>query len=246
MPSVDCCCRLATVARASPDAKSLNLADPALTPLTTALKSTALWGLIALPVLIEAVLQAADAGILGSPWWRNTAYENGAFWAGLLYDWRPNYPGQPLAMFLSYSVLHSGLGHLLGNMLTLWMLGQRLLKKIGTRDFLLLYLVSALGGGVGFGVLSLSPQPMIGASGALFGLAGALIWLEAAERHKAGFPLWPVLVTVLGLVLLNVLMWLALGGVLAWETHLGGFIAGVGFGIIRFWRHEVRSKKNAP
>ena len=237
---------LAPIAAASPDAKPLILAGPALTPLKIVLKSAALWGLIALPVLIETVLQAADAGILGSPWWRNAAYENGAFWAGLLYDWRPNYPGQPLAMFLSYSVLHSGLGHLLGNMLTLWVLGQRVLKKIGTRDFLLLYLVSSLGGGAGFGLLSLSPQPMIGASGALFGLAGALIWLEAAERRKADIPLWPVLATVPGLVLLNVLMWLALGGVLAWETHLGGFIAGVGFGIIRFWRHEVRGEKNAP
>ncbi len=193
-----------------------------------------LWGLIALPVLVEAVLQVADAGIFGSPLWRITAYQNGAFWAGLLHDWRPNYPGQPLAMFLSYSVLHSGLGHLVGNMLTLWFLGQRVLKKVGAADFLLLYLVSALGGAAGFGLLSLSPQPMIGASGALFGLAGALTWLEAAERRKAGLPLWPVLAVILGFVLLNVLMWLALGGVLAWQTHLGGFVAGVAFGIIRF------------
>lgn len=202
------------------------------------IKARILWGLILLPVFIETLLQAADAGIMGSPLWRSTAYQNGAFWAGLLYDWRPNYSGQPIAMFLSYSVLHSGFGHLAGNMVTLWMLGQRVLKKIGAQEFLLLYLISALGGGAGFGLLSHSPQPMVGASGALFGLAGAVIWLEAAERHKLGIPLWPILAVALGLVLLNVLMWLALDGVLAWETHLGGFVGGAVFGAITSWRHE--------
>ena len=209
------------------------------TPLNAAMKNGVLWGLIGVPVLIEAVLQAADAGLFGTTLWRSIAYQNGAFWAGLLHDWRPNYPGQAMVMFLTYSLLHSGLGHLAGNMVTLWMLGQRLLKKIKTGDLLLLYLISTLGGGAGFGLLSLSPQPMIGASGALFGLAGAVIWLETADRRRLGMSLWPILGVIAGLVLLNVLMWLALDGVLAWETHLGGFVGGVGFGAIRScWRAD--------
>lgn len=220
------------------------MAEPSLPPRNTGLKNAALCGLIVLPALVEAVLQVADTSMFGSPLWRITAYQNGAFWAGLLHDWRPNYPGQPLAMFLSYSILHSGLGHLIGNMLTLWLLGQRMLKKVGAVDFLLLYLVSVLGGAAGFGLLSLSPQPMVGASGALFGIAGALIWLEAAERHKAGLPLWPVFTVILGLVFLNVLMWWALGGVLAWQTHLGGFVGGAAFGIIRFWQYSNTGQNN--
>lgn len=221
------------------------MASPALTLFETALKTRALWGLIALQVLIEAVLQAADTGLFGSPHWRSLTYQNGAFWAGLLHDWRPNYQGQPMAMFLSYSVLHSGFGHLAGNMVTLWLLGQRLLKKIGTGDFLLLYLVSAFTGAAGFALLSQSPQPMIGASGALFGLAGALIWLEAVERYRLCISLWPVLGVVVGLVILNFIMWLALNGVLAWETHLGGFVGGGGFGAMMSWRRRAGGKNSA-
>ena len=166
-------------------------APPRPAPPANALSGIVLWGLILLPVVIETLLQAADFGLGGSPLWRGFAYQNGAFWAGLLHDWRPNYPGQPLAMFLSYAVLHDGAGHLAGNMLTLWLLGRRLLQKIGTRNFLSLYLISAIGGGAGFGLLSQSPHPMVGASGALFGLAGAAIWLEATERHRLGITLWP-------------------------------------------------------
>lgn len=174
-------------------------------------------------------MQAADLGLLGHPLWRGLAYQNGAFWAGLLYNWRPNYPGQPVTMFLSYAFLHGGIWHLTGNMLCLFVLGRRLMDRLPPRSFFLLYLVSAVGGGLGFGLLSQSPAPMVGASGALFGLAGALIWLEAAERRRFGTPIWPVFGVILGLVVLNAMMWLALAGVLAWETHLGGFVAGAAF-----------------
>ena len=205
------------------------------------LSGVVLWGLIVPPVVIEALLQAADLGLLGSVGWRGTAYQNGAFWAGLLRNWRPNYPGQPLAMFLSYAVLHDGLWHLVGNMLTLWLLGRRLIDTLGSRAFLMLYLCASLGGAAGFGLLSQSPHPMIGASGALFGLAGALIWLETAERRRLGITLWPIGGGILGLVLLNAMMWLALGGILAWQTHLGGFVTGAAVCVI--WSgHQQRRK----
>lgn len=203
-----------------------------------------LWGLILLPVLIETVLQAADLGLLGSPLWRGLAYQNGAFWVGILHNWRPNYPGQPITMFLSYGFLHSGIGHLSGNMLSLFLLGRRLIERLGAWRFLGLYFASGLGGGVGFGLLSQSPHPMIGASGTLFGLAGAWICLEAVERRKLDIALWPVLGVVLGLVLLNALMWLALNGVLAWETHLGGFVAGGAYAAIQARWHGGRAKKS--
>ena len=71
---------------------------------------------------------------------------------------------------------------------------------------------------------------MVGASGALFGLAGALVWM----RFRLGWSemtlggalrdiAWPVTL----LIGMNVVMYVALDGRLAWETHLGGFLAGV-------------------
>jgi len=175
---------------------------------------------------VELVLIAADHGLIGTPRWRGLAYQNGAFWAGLLYNWRPNYDAQPALMFVTYAFLHSGLGHLAGNMATLLFLGQIALERIGQRGLVALYAASAIGGAIAFAVLSSSPQPVVGASGALFGLAGAWQYWDWRDRRRAARPTWVVWRMVLGLVLLNVVLWWWMDGLLAWETHLGGFITG--------------------
>ena len=185
-----------------------------------------IFGLIAVNLLIEGVLFAADLGLVGTKQWRPLAYQNGAFWAGLLHNWRPNYPAQPWTMFVSYAFLHGGVAHLLGNMLTLWLIGRMVIVRAGLKGFVLIYLLSAIGGGLVFGALTMSARPMVGASGALFGLVGAVIYWRWADRKRLGMDQWPVLKTVLSLMLLNLVLWVVLGGLLAWETHLGGFIAG--------------------
>lgn len=202
-----------------------------------------LW-LIGLTCLPELVLILADHGIIGSARWRPLAYHNGAFWAGLLRDWRPNYGAQPELMFVTHAVLHAGFGHLAGNMLALWSLGGIVVQRIGQGGMLALYLASTLGGGVGFYLLTHSPAPMVGASGALFGLAGAWQFWEWQDRRSDGRPVWPVLATLVGLVALNALFWLAADGLLAWETHLGGFVTGwlVAWGI----GTQSRPVENAP
>jgi membrane associated rhomboid family serine protease len=175
---------------------------------------------------IEGVLQAADHGWIGSARWRSLAYQNAGFWAGLLRDWRPNYAAQPYLMFLTYSGLHGGFGHLLGNMVALFALGPLVAARTGERGFLALWLVSVLGGAAAFGILSQSPQPMVGASGALFGLAGAWKAWDWQEARRSGAPVWPILLWVAGLAALNLVLWVIEDGLLAWETHLGGFAAG--------------------
>jgi rhomboid protease GluP len=182
--------------------------------------------LVILMCLIEAVLQLADLGLVGSARWRQLAYQYGAFWAGLLHDWQPNFRLQPASMFLTYSVLHGGLGHLLGNMAALLALAPRITDRVSQRGFLMLWGISALGGAAVFGLLTSSPQPMVGASGALFGLAGAWKAWDWREARKSGATLWPILLWLLGLAMLNLVLWVLQGGLLAWETHLGGFIAG--------------------
>jgi rhomboid protease GluP len=181
---------------------------------------------IALCCAVEVVLQLADWGIISTPRLRSLAYEYGGFWVGLLRSWSPNYPSQPYVMFLTYGFLHGGLLHLAVNMVTLWSLGQAVLDRVGVRGFILLYTASLLGGALGFALLASTLAPMVGASGALFGLAGGLLAWGYVDRFTLRQALWPVARAAGLLLTLNVVMWWALDGQLAWETHLGGFVTG--------------------
>ena len=73
---------------------------------------------------------------------------------------------------------------------------------------------------------------MIGASGSVFGFLGLWQFWDFKRRLQAGYSLKPVFSTILGLVIVNVILAFMLGGGLAWEAHLGGFVAGVIFGVI--------------
>lgn len=182
--------------------------------------------LIGLCLLVEAVLRLGELGLFGVPRFRALVYEFGGFWPGLLSTWRPNYPLQPTTMFLTYAFLHAGLWHLVLNMVTLWSLAGPVVARVGQMKFLILYALAILGGAVGYALLADGYRPMVGASGALFGLAGAILAWDYVDRFALRERLWPVARAALLLVALNVALYYAMGGVLAWETHLGGFVAG--------------------
>lgn len=185
-----------------------------------------LWAIFAVCLAVELCLIGSDFGFWGTKRWRSLAYQYGGFWVGLLDNWRPNYPSQPVLMFATYAFLHSGITHFAVNMVTLFALGRIIVDRIGQVRFLALYILATIGGGAGFVLLSDIPRPMVGASGALFGLAGAISAWEYVDRFTAQERLWPVLRMVLWLIFLNLLLWWAMDGQLAWETHLGGFVAG--------------------
>ena len=185
-----------------------------------------LYGLIMVCAGIEAALILSDQGIIGPERLRRLAYDYGGFWPGLLGDWRANYPAQPWVMFITYGFLHSGPGHLVVNMITLWSLARGVLERVGARGFVLLYLATLLGGAAGFALLAPGLRPMVGASGALFGLIGGLLAWAYVDRFTNNEGLWPIWRAVLLLIGLNLVLWWAMGGQLAWQTHLGGFVTG--------------------
>ncbi|GAA6189974.1 rhomboid family intramembrane serine protease [Litorivita sp. NS0012-18] len=185
----------------------------------------ALYVILGLCLIPELALMGADKGLWGTSLWRNLVYQYGAFWPGLLDNWRANYPLQSLTMFLSYGFLHAGVWHFGLNMMTLFSLGTPLANDFGQGRFLALYAAAIFGGALGYALLGQGSQPMVGASGALFGLAAAFIrrdWRAAPE----GKAVQALFLPILGLIALNVLMYWTMGGRLAWQTHLGGFIAG--------------------
>ena len=182
---------------------------------------------LGLPALIELLLIAGDLGWLPLRGVRSLAYQNGAFWAGLLDNWRPNYAAQPWLMFLTYSFLHAGFGHLAGNMVALVVLMQLVARRLTAWSFAAVYLISAIGGGLGFALLGQAVNPMVGASGALFGIAGAWKWIDWQRVASGPARAWMILRDIALLSLLNLVIWVTEGGALAWEAHLGGFLAGL-------------------
>ena len=189
-----------------------------------------IWALVIASTLPELLLTGADLRLWGDPSWRMAAYEYGGFWSGLLRDWVPTYPGQAFAMFATYGFLHGGLSHLALNMVTLIVFGSILAQRYGGGAILVLYALSQIGGGLAYGLLSPADNvPMVGASGAIFGLAGAFLMLSARQLRLRGQSVIPVLKSAGALVLLNLILWWAMAGGLAWQAHLGGALAGIAF-----------------
>jgi membrane associated rhomboid family serine protease len=131
---------------------------------------------------------------------------------------------------LTYALLHVGFLHFLVNMLVLFMFGPPVENRIGSRSFLRLYILSALGGAM-LSLLMLpltGSAPVIGASAAVYGVMMGFV-LEWPDAPVMIFPL-PVPVKAKWLVLFLALMSFAFGlmrvsdGV-AHFAHLGGFAA---------------------
>jgi membrane associated rhomboid family serine protease len=118
------------------------------------------------------------------------------------------------SMFTHVEIWHIGF-----NMVALWVLGPQLEAVLGRTRFLIVYLVSGLTGSVLVYWLSAPNTPTLGASGALFGLMGALLVVVFKVRGQVS----------------QVLMWIGLNfvftllgrGFISWQGHLGGFIGGV-------------------
>lgn len=178
--------------------------------------------IVVLITMPELVVWAADLGLVGTARWRVLTVQYGAFWPGLLQNWQPNYAAQPWAMFLSYSFLHGGILHLMGNAFMLIWIGPAVIERLGARGFLCVWVMSALGGAIAFALLTTGTTPMVGASGSVFGLLGAAVALHYVRpgRYLAALGISLVL------VVLNILTLIVENGFLAWQPHLGGYVSG--------------------
>ena len=136
---------------------------------------------------------------------------------------------------VTYAFLHSGLGHILFNMLALWMFGAQFEMDWGTNRFLEFYFFCVIGAALTTiavayaGLLHLSPlTPTVGSSGGIYGilLAFGMIY---GEREIMLFP-FPFSIKakyfVMGLVFIAVYMSISGPAGVAYVAHLGGMVFG--------------------
>jgi len=147
----------------------------------------------------------------------------------------------PTATWLTYAFLHGDWWHLLGNMWMLFVFGWAVESRWGAGQFLIVYLLCAAGAAVTQAALMPEPGLMIGASGAVSGILGALTVLDHRQRVLSllFLGLFGVLLEVRVLIYLG--LWIALHmdavqslysseGVaenVAWFAHLGGCAVGM-------------------
>jgi membrane associated rhomboid family serine protease len=180
------------------------------------------WGLIGLNVLVYLITVAQGSGI-NSPGGKlflkwvlyGPAVANGDWWRLIT------------AAFLHANLLHIGL-----NMLALVWLGAPVERYLGHLQYLALYLVAGLAGSAG--ALITTPTGItVGASGAIFGILGALLIIEyQATGQIAG--------QAFTLIVINLLFSFTMSGISV-GGHIGGLIGGIGaaLALTRFGRTRL-------
>ena len=144
---------------------------------------------------------------------------------------------------LTSMFLHGGWGHVLGNLLFLWVFGTSIEDSMGRVRFLAFYLLCGLAAAVAQIIVNpASPVPMVGASGAISGVMGAFLVLYPRVRvylliflfffiDVIAIPAWLVLLYWFGMQVLTGLPELVAvrpdvsEGVAVW-AHVGGFATG--------------------
>ncbi|HEX6701950.1 MAG TPA: rhomboid family intramembrane serine protease [Gaiellaceae bacterium] len=165
--------------------------------------------LIAINVLVY-LLEIADGGSVNGP-----GVDFQVRWA--LYG--PAVAQGDWYRLITSGFLHANLLHIGLNMLILWLVGSQIEEVLGRGRYLLLYLVSLLAGSAG--ALLQSPFGYtLGASGAIFGLFGALLVLEYFATGQI------VGSQAFGLIVINLIFSFYFGGI-SWGGHIGGLVGGI-------------------
>ncbi|WP_229674243.1 rhomboid family intramembrane serine protease [Nakamurella endophytica] len=125
---------------------------------------------------------------------------------------------------LTGGFLHFGLPHIALNMISLYLLGMPLERILGRGRFLVVYLVALLGGSVSVLLFSGSSLgPTVGASGAIFGVMGAMVVTFRRLRLDPR--------QLFGLLAVNLVISFALPGI-SWQAHIGGLLTGAAAGAV--------------
>lgn len=142
---------------------------------------------------------------------------------------------------IGHMLLHGGTVHLAGNMLFLWVFGNTVCSKIGSIWYLLIYLCCGVGAAAAHNVIT--GGPVIGASGAVYGIIGFYLILQPINNvemfYWIFFRIGKFVISGFWIILLWVL--LDLWGLhtdtqgeanIAYASHVGGFITGIILGFL--------------
>ncbi|WEK13186.1 MAG: rhomboid family intramembrane serine protease [Candidatus Microbacterium phytovorans] len=162
---------------------------------------------------------------IGDQIWFALAFNSGFLIPGPFFQpWR----------LLTVTLVHASIWHVALNMLALWALGRSLEPLLGRWRFATLYVLSAIGGSVLVALLAPGTW-VVGASGAVWGLLGAMFVIG---RHRGAN------VTAIAVLLgLNLVITFLPGSNISWQGHIGGGLVGALVGFIFARTRGVRQQR---
>jgi membrane associated rhomboid family serine protease len=136
--------------------------------------------------------------------------------------------GQRPWQLITSAFAHASVLHILMNMWAVWAVGSYLEQILGRWRYVALYVLSALGGSVGVLAWTQMTQAgyatvTVGASGAIFGLFGAILLVSKRLRQN--------ITGIVTVIVINVAYSFVVAGV-SWQGHFGGLIIGLVLGAI--------------
>jgi membrane associated rhomboid family serine protease len=138
----------------------------------------------------------------------------------------------PLATLITYQFFHADIGHLLGNMIFLWVFGDDIERALGRSRYLAFYLATGIIGGLVFVLYDAhSTIELIGASGAISGIVVAYVMLRPCAKITVLLGVIPLRISaywVVGLFMVTQLWNLGATSKseVAYWCHFGGMLAG--------------------
>ncbi|MEM9045890.1 MAG: rhomboid family intramembrane serine protease [Pseudomonadota bacterium] len=151
------------------------------------------------------------------------------------------YPTQVYWSLITHGFLHGSWLHLAMNGAILLAVGHGVCRMAGATVMLVAFFCSVIMGAVTLGLMTETKAVLVGASGGVFGLLGLLLSWRARMMSRMGFSAMPVWRVVLALVVIHLFLIFGFesfgegglaGGNVAWQAHLGGFVAGWGLSYI--------------
>jgi membrane associated rhomboid family serine protease len=128
---------------------------------------------------------------------------------------------------LTAGFLHGGLLHIAVNMFSLFSVGVPLERALGRLRFAVLYFLSLFGASLFVLLFSADGVPTLGASGAIFGVFGAIVVLTKKLGYDIKY--------AIGILAVNVVINVVYSSALSWQGHLGGLLTGAIAGAVIGW-----------
>lgn len=143
--------------------------------------------------------------------------------------------------FITCMFLHGDVYHLSSNMIYLYTLGDMVEKELGHVKYFLLYMLSGIAGSavsMAFSILVKDFTPSLGASGAIFGITGALLWIVIRNKGRHAEITIPKIIFLIAYSLYNGFVSTNVDN----AAHLGGLIGGFVLAII-LYRKKGKAKE---